>query len=131
MTRLVRRWGDAAIDRANQLRNAITKLITTPPTTHKVDVHITVTPEITASMERKRSGTDDKRITQLENDYNDLVNKTLRELDSSLRAEINEAIATELQAFKAESDKIRLLDICPALAGIVVSITGYVVQLLC
>jgi hypothetical protein len=50
-------------------------------------------------------------------------------MTSTLRAEIDDAIATELQKFEALSNAIRLRDIYWALVGIVVSAAGLVCQL--
>jgi hypothetical protein len=112
---------------ANQLRNAIASA--PPPTTHHhVTAHLTSHGQLSAEVTLKRGGTDDERLTQLENDYNNLLNQ-LAHQESRLRNEINEAIADALDKFEKLSDAVRLRDIYPVLVGIAVSIAGYLCQL--
>jgi hypothetical protein len=85
--------------------------------------------QLSASATLKRSGTPDQRITQLENDYNTLLNQ-LAQQESGLRTEINQAKAAVLQDFQSLSDAIRLKEAYLAVLGIGVSIAGYICQLI-
>ena len=81
-----------------------------------------------APMTLKRAGTTDERITQLENDHNDVLN-ALAQQESALRDETKQAIADALDNFQTLSDTVRLRDIGWAVGGIAVSIAGYLFQL--
>src|SRR5689334_2116667 len=128
LSRLPSQWG-AAINRwATQLRNAIPSLNAPPPSTHQVSAHLAGHGQAAASMTLKRAGTTDERITQLENDHNDVLN-ALAQQESALRDETKQAIADALDNFQTLSDTVRLRDIGWAVGGIAVSIAGYLFQL--
>jgi hypothetical protein len=120
---------DAVVSQLTQLVNTITSLGATPPTTHQATGHLTMHTQLSASATLKRSGTPDQRITQLENDYNTLLNQ-LAQQESKLRTEINQAKAAVLQDFQSLSDAIRLKEAYLAVLGIGVSIVGYICQLI-
>lgn len=119
----------AVAGQLTQLATAIANLGATPPTTHQVTAHLAVHAELSADVTLKRFGTDDERITRLENDYNALLNQ-IREQASELRAEINQAKVSVLQDFQSLSDAIRVREAYVAVFGLVVSIAGYICQLI-
>ena len=123
-------WRAAIGTRLTQLRQTIASLAAPPrPTTHQATAHLTIHAQISAGATLRRSGTPDERLTRLENDYNDMLNQ-LTQQGSSVRAEIDEAIAAELEAFQSNANAVRLSDIYPAVFGLLVSIAGYLCQLL-
>jgi hypothetical protein len=119
----------AVVGQLTQLANAIASLGTTPPTTHQATAHLTAHAELSADVTLKRSGTGDERITRLENDYNALLNQ-LTERESRLRAEINQAKVSVLQEFQSLSGAIRVREAYVAVFGLIVSIAGYICQLI-
>lgn len=120
-------WRAAIGTRLNQLRTTISDLRTAPPPP-AISGHLTAHAQLSADVTLKRSGTDDERITQLENDHNTVLN-LLAQLESRLRNEINQATADVLGEFQTLSNAVRLRDIYPVLVGITVSIAGYLCQL--
>jgi hypothetical protein len=57
------------------------------------------------------------------------LNYLTSQQESRFRAQIDEAIAAELETFEANADAVRLRDIYPVLGGITLSIAGYICQL--
>lgn len=96
--------------------------------TRQASAGLTVQAQTEAGAQVTRGGTSDERLRRVEDDY-DKLNNQLRQMTSTLRAEIDDAIVTELQRFEALSNAIRLKDIYWALVGIVVSAAGLVCQL--
>jgi hypothetical protein len=109
-------------DRVSQLRTAMRG-----PTVHTVESHLTVGVKTSAIVVM---GTPEERLAKLERQFATL-DEQLQGTASTLRGEINEAIAVALQQFQMQSDSVRLRDIYPALGGLAVTITGYLVALFC
>jgi hypothetical protein len=121
---------DAVVGQLTQLANAIASLGAPPAPPPTVTGHLASHVELSAKeITLKRVGTDDERLTWLENDHNTLLNQ-LAQQQSDLRAEIANAKVAVLQDFQSLSDAIRLREAYLAVLGIGVSIAGYICQLI-
>jgi hypothetical protein len=118
-------WRDAVQTRLTRLRT----LVTSRPTSHQGSASATWTFTTEAAAGVARGGTTEERLARVEEDFQNL-NHQLRQLPASLRGEIDDAIATELVNFQADSNAIRVSDIYWALFGVAVSISGYICQLI-
>jgi hypothetical protein len=81
-----------------------------------------------AGGEVQRGGTDPERLKRVEHEVEDLQDG-FKKLTSSLPAQINDAIAADLEKLESLSNAIRLKDISWAIAGIAVSAAGIIIQL--
>jgi hypothetical protein len=129
VTGFLTRLRGAIGERVSQLRTAIGSVRTGGPTHHtggasiRIEVQSTATGVVTGR-------TPDQRITELERQFRTLDDR-FQTTATNLRDEINNAIADALQQFQTQSNTVRLRDIYPALGGLVVSISGYLVALFC
>jgi hypothetical protein len=80
-------------------------------------------------MTLERHGETGDRLSRLENDHNTMLN-LLEQQETRLRADIDQAIADALETVQADANTVRLCDIYPAVFGILVSIAGYICQLI-
>ncbi len=120
---------DALGDRLNKLLSSIASL-RSAGTAYTGGASATIEVDAKAEGQVTHPGTPEQRLEQLETWFNTLNNQ-LREVTPTLRGDMNEAIAAVLKDFQEQSNAIRLRDTYPALAGILISITGYIVQLVC
>ncbi|OBA57322.1 hypothetical protein A5647_24215 [Mycobacterium sp. 1100029.7] len=127
--RLVR-LRDGMRDRLIQLRESMDKWFSLgPPTPASASVTIQVpTAMAFATMYPPRVGTPETRLKDLEGEF-DALAKKLSAVTDALRTEIDQARIAVLDESKALSDAIRLKDIWPAIAGLLVSIIGIAWQL--
>jgi hypothetical protein len=128
-SRRIKTVRDAVVDQLTQLGNAIASLGAPPPPPPTIAGHLTSHAELSADVTLKRGGTDDERLTRLENDHNTLLNELAKQ-ESRFRAEISEAKAAVLKDFQTLSNAIRLKEAYLAVGGILVSIAGYICQLI-
>lgn len=126
----LRRWGVAAGNLVVGLRSALRR----SDTVKRADVALTAEGALTVETEKFVSGTLDQRLHTVENDA-DVIRTRLDRLPDALRDEMrdefNDAIAAALQEFSDLTNAAELRDIYPALFGILVSISGYLVTLFC
>lgn len=87
-----------------------------------------VTVELTGEGEVTRGGTDEQRLRRVEKEVEDLSDRLTKTL-ASVHAEIDDAIATELERFKSLSNVIAVKDIYWSIAGVAVGAFGIVVQM--
>jgi cutinase-like protein len=128
-SRRIKTVRDAVVDQLTQLGNAIASLGAPPPPPPTIAGHLTSHADLSADVTLKRGGTDDERLTRLENDHNTLLNELAKQ-ESRFRAEISEAKAAVLKDFQTLSNAIRLKEAYLAVGGILVSIAGYICQLI-
>jgi signal transduction protein with GAF and PtsI domain len=127
LTGRLSRWRDEIGERLTELRAVVASKGT--GVTQQVGATLTVEPIIEAVLELIRDGSDEERIKRVEQNYDNLANQ-VRELTETFRTEIDQAIAAELETFQANTNAIRLTDITYAALGILVSISGYICQLI-
>jgi hypothetical protein len=122
-------WRAAIVIRLAQIRHKIQTLRPAGIPSQEAFANLTVQIQLAADATLKRGGPTDDRLTRLENDHNTVLN-LLAQQESSLRVEIDQAIADALETIQTDADTVRLRDIYPAVFGILVSITGYICQLI-
>jgi hypothetical protein len=127
-------WRGAALSRWTRLLNSIDKWLKQPPETVEISGMFTGHGELSARAEGILNDTrpgelftliQNKLTSPLTDQLTSLRNHT-NELAENLRTEINDAVTAEREKDAA----LRVWDFTPTLIGLVVSITGYICQLI-